>query len=91
MTRTNGERRRDELADRRLQRNVTVVNVERRFGLVDATPPRQGEDVNDQHRYDQARESRRQQKPGRRERVARPQKIDTAPVDGKTEANYRQP
>ena len=69
VSRADGQRRRDELANGSTEGNVAVIDVERGFGLIDPAPPRPREDMNDQHRDDQAREARRQQHPHWREGV----------------------
>src|SRR5580692_4664805 len=90
MSRSYGQRRRDELADGGTKRNVTVVNVEGSFGLVYSAAARQRKNVNDKDGDDQAGESRCQQEARRRERRSRSEEIDTAPINGETKTYDRE-
>ena len=87
VSRSDGQRRRDELADGGAEGNIAVIDVERGLGLIDPAAARSRENVDDQHGDDQAGEAGGQQHPDGRERVARSQEIDAAPLNGEAEAD----
>ena len=61
VSRADGQGCSNEFADRGTKRNISVVDVERRFGLVNSTASGQRENVNHENGDDKSREARRQQ------------------------------
>ena len=66
MPRPDGQGSGNELADRRTKRNVTVVDIERRLGLIHAAASSQRENVNHQDRDYQPSQTGSQEKASRR-------------------------
>ena len=58
LPRTNRQRSGDEFADRRAQRNIPVVNIERGLGLIHSTPPDPGKNVDYQQRNNESNDCR---------------------------------
>ena len=91
MSRPDRKGCRNEFPDRRPKGNMSVVDVQRGLGLIDATTARRGKKVNDEKRDHQSRQAGCEQKPRRGENCARSQQIQTGPVNGKAKHTTDRP
>ena len=91
MSGANRKRCCDEFADRSPEWDVTVIDVESGFSLVDPTAPNQRENMRDQDSHDEACERRRcNESPGMGLRHWSEQP-NLAPLNRQTETYNREP